>query len=155
MNQTSSFDPALFLDITLTEPTEKRDPLPIGDYTAVIGEVTTRAWQGRADPTKSGIALDIPLTIDVPAELQAEKGLPPTLNLKDSVMLDLTDGGMIDNAKGKNRQLRNYREATNMNNAGDVFSPRKLQGQVITVKITHEIYQDAPVERVSGVAKSS
>ena len=154
MSQASQFDPALFLDITLTEPTEKRDVLPIGDYTAVIGEVATRAWQGRADPTKSGIALDVPLVVDVPAAIQAEKGLPPTINLKDSIMLDLTEGGMIDNAKGKNRQLRNYREATNMNNPGDVFSPRKLQGQVITVKITHEIYQDSPVERVGGVAKA-
>ena len=154
MSTPSSFDPALFLDVTMDAPTEKRDPLPIGDYTAVIGEVTSRAWQGKADPTKSGIALDVPLTIDVPAEIQASLGLGSTLNLKDSIMLDLTDSGMIDNAKGKNRQLRNYREALDMNKPGDVFSPRKMQGQVITVKVTHEIYQDAPVERVSGVTKA-
>jgi len=154
MSTPSSFDPALFLDVTMDAPTEKRDPLPIGDYTAVIGEVTSRAWQGKADPTKSGIALDVPLTIDVPAEIQASLGLGSTLNLKDSIMLDLTDSGMIDNAKGKNRQLRNYREALDMNKPGDVFSPRKMQGQVITVKVTHEIYQDAPVERISGVTKA-
>jgi hypothetical protein len=144
----------LFLDTTLDAPTEKREPLPIGDYTAVIGEVASRVWTGKADPTKSGVALDIPLIIDVPAELQVSMGLPPTLNLKDSVMLDLTESGMIDNGKGKNRALRNYREATNMNKPGDVFSPRKLQGQVITIKVTHEIWQDAPVERVSGVSKA-
>jgi len=154
MSTPSSFDPALFLDVTMDAPTEKRDPLPIGDYTAVIGEVTSRAWQGKADPTKSGIALDVPLTIDVPAEIQASLGLGSTLNLKDSIMLDLTDSGMIDNSKGKNRQLRNYREALDMNKPGDVFSPRKMQGQVITVKVTHEIYQDAPVERISGVTKA-
>ena len=154
MSLPSSFDPALFLDVTMDAPTEKRDPLPIGDYTAVIGEVTSRAWQGKADPTKSGIALDVLLTIDVPAEIQASLGLGSTLNLKDSIMLDLTDSGMIDNSKGKNRQLRNYREALDMNKPGDVFSPRKMQGQVITVKVTHEIYQDAPVERISGVTKA-
>ena len=154
MSTPSSFDPALFLDVTMDAPTEKRDPLPIGDYTAVIGEVTSRAWQGKADPTKSGIALDVLLTIDVPAEIQASLGLGSTLNLKDSIMLDLTDSGMIDNSKGKNRQLRNYREALDMNKSGDVFSPRKMQGQVITVKVTHEIYQDAPVERISGVTKA-
>ena len=154
MSTPSSFDPALFLDVTMDAPTEKRDPLPIGDYTAVIGEVTSRAWQGKADPTKSGIALDVPLTIDVPAEIQASLGLGSTLNLKDSIMLDLTDSSMIDNSKGKNRQLRNYREALDMNKPGDVFSPRKMQGQVITVKVTHEIYQDAPVERISGVTKA-
>ena len=154
MSLPSAFDPALFLDVTMDAPTEKRDPLPIGDYTAVIGEVTSRAWQGKADPTKSGIALDVLLTIDVPAEIQASLGLGSTLNLKDSIMLDLTDSGMIDNSKGKNRQLRNYREALDMNKSGDVFSPRKMQGQVITVKVTHEIYQDAPVERISGVTKA-
>jgi hypothetical protein len=154
MNAPSQFDPMLFLDTTLTEPTEKREVLPIGDYTAIIGEVTSRAWQGKADPTKSGIALDVPLTLDIPAELQAEKGLPSTLNLKDSIMLDLTPGGSMDLAKGKNRQIRNYREALDMNKPGDVFSPRKMQGQVVTVKVTHEIYQDAPVERISGVARA-
>jgi hypothetical protein len=154
MSLPSAFDPMLFLDTTLDSPTEKREPLPIGDYTAVIGEVTSRQWQGKADPTKSGVALDVPLIIDVPAELQVSMGLPATLNLKDSIMLDLTESCMIDNGKGKNRQLRNYREATNMNKPGDVFSPRKLQGQVITIKVTHEIYQDSPVERVSGVSKA-
>lgn len=154
MSNASNFDPMIFLDTTLTEPTEKRDVLPAGDYTAVIGEVTSRTWQGKADPTKSGVAFDVPLTIDVPAELQAEKGLPPTITLKDSIMLDLTPSGSIDQAKGKNRGLRIYRDALDMNKPGDTFSPRKMQGQVVTVKITHEIYQDAPVERVSGVARA-
>jgi hypothetical protein len=155
MSQISNFDPALFLDITLTEPTEKRAPLPVDDYTAVIGEVTPRAWQGRQDPNKSGMSLDVLLVVDVPAELQAASGLPPTLTLKDGIRLDLTPGGGIDNGKGKNRQLRAYREALNMNKPGDVFSPRMMQGQVVRIKVTHEIYQDAPVERVSGVTMAS
>ena len=40
------FDPIAYLDITLTDPTEKRPPLTPGDYTAIIGEVTDRKWQG-------------------------------------------------------------------------------------------------------------
>lgn len=154
MSQISNFDPAMFLDTTLTEPTEKRDPLPIGDYKAVIGSLNPpRAWVGKSDPSKSGYALDVPLVVDVPAELQAAQGLPPTLTLKDSIMLDLTEQGHLDNSKGKNRQLRNYREALDMNKPGDSFSFRRLEGQVITVKVGHEIYQDAPVERVVGVAR--
>lgn len=148
----SSFDPATFLDATLTEPTEKRPPLPVGDYTAVIGAVTARTWQGKQDATKSGIAWDIPLTIDVPAEIQVQLKMDTsTLTLKDSVMLDLTENGTIDNAPGKNRRLRAYREATDMNKPGDVFSARKMEGRVITVKISHDMWEGQPVEKVSGV----
>lgn len=155
MSQISNFDPQAFLDVTMEESLEKREILPVGDYTAVIGEVASRAWQGKKDPTMSGIAWDIPLTLDIPVELQANLGLPSTLNLKDSIMLDLTESGTIDTGKGKNGRLRMYREATNMNQPGQAFSARKLQGQVITVKIGHDIWNDAPIEKVVGVAKSA
>jgi len=148
----SSFNPDTFLDATMTEPTEKRPPLPVGDYTAVVGAITARAWQGKADPTKSGIAWDIPLTLEVPAEIQAELKMDQsTLPLKDSIMLDLTENGTIDNSPGKNRRLRAYREATDMNKPGDVFSARKMEGKVIKVKITHDLWEGQPIERVSGV----
>ena len=151
----SQFDPNLFLDATLDEPTEKRPPLPIGDYTAVVGEVTARAWTGKADPTKSGIAWDVPLTIDVPADLQASMGLPPNITLKDSVMLDLTPSGLIDNGVGKNRRLRIYREALDLNKPGDKFSARMMQGRILTVKVSHDLWEGQPVERVAGVALAS
>lgn len=150
----SQFDPASFLDATITEPTIKRPPLPVGDYTAVIGEVTARAWQGKADPSKSGIAWDVPLTLEVPAEIQADLGMTQaTITLKDSIMIDLTAGGTIDNGIGKNGGLRRYREACDLNKPGDSFSARAMTGRVVKVKITHEIYQDAPVERVAGVTR--
>ncbi len=150
----SQFDPASFLDATITEPTVKRPPLPVGDYTAVIGEVTARAWQGKADPSKSGIAWDVPLTLEVPAEIQADLGMTQaTITLKDSIMIDLTAGGTIDNGIGKNGGLRRYREACDLNKPGDSFSARAMTGRVVKVKITHEIYQDAPVERVAGVTR--
>lgn len=155
MNTTvSMFDPQAFLDVSIEDALEKREVLPIGDYLAVIGEVTARAWTGKKDATKSGIAWDIPLVIDVPAELQAELELPATLTLKDSIMLDLTEGGTIDTSKGKNNRLRLYREATDTNRKGESFSARKLVGKIVTVKVNHEIYNEAPVERVQSVAKS-
>ncbi len=151
----SMFNPDTFLDATIEAPTEKRPPLPAGDYTAVIGEVKSRAWQGKKDPTKSGIAWDIPLTLEIPADVQTQLGLTqPTITLTDSIMLDLTDAGTIDNSPGKNRGLRNYREALDMNKAGDVFSARKMTGQAIRVKVKHELYEDQIMERVGGVARA-
>jgi len=151
----SMFDPSTFLDATIEAPTEKRPPLPAGDYTAIIGEVKSRAWQGKKDPTKSGIAWDVPLTLEIPADVQTQLGLTqPTITLTDSIMLDLTEGGTIDNSPGKNRGLRNYREALDMNKAGDVFSARKMTGQAIRVKVKHELYEDQIMERVGGVARA-
>jgi len=151
----SMFNPDTFLDATIEAPTEKRPPLPAGDYTAVIGEVKSRAWQGKKDPTKSGIAWDIPLTLEIPADVQTQLGLTqPTITLTDSIMLDLTDAGTIDNSPGKNRGLRNYREALDMNKAGDVFSARKMTGQAVRVKVKHELYEDQIMERVGGVARA-
>ena len=151
----SQFDPQSFLDAQITEAFSKRPPLPIGEYTAVIGEISARAWQGKADPTKSGIAWDVPLAIEVPADIQASLGLSQsTINIKDGIMLDLTDAGMIDSGPGKNRKLRNYREATGTNKPGEVFSARKLTGCVVKVKISHDIWEGEPIEKVNGVAKA-
>lgn len=149
----SQFSPEMFLDMELSAPTERREPLPIGDYTAVIGDVKARTWTGTKDKTKTGIAWDVPLVIDVPSEVQASLELPSTLQFKDSIMLDLTDAGSIDNSKGMNRQLRAYRDALDMNKVGDSFSARKMTGGIVKVKITHELYQDNIVERISGVTK--
>lgn len=149
----SMFDPSSFLDATIDAPSEKRPPLPVGDYTAIIGEVTARQWQSK-DGSKSGIAWDVPLTFDVPAEVQAATGMGPTLTLKDAIFLDLTEGGTINNAPGKNGRLRAYREAVNLNKPGDVFSARKMTGQVIRVAIKHELYEDNIVERIGAVTRS-
>lgn len=150
-----AFDPQAFLDATLTEPTEKRPPLPVGDYIAQIGEVSARAWQGRTDPTKSGIAWDIPLEIQVPPDVQSALKLSQAvIKLKDSLMLDLTESGTIDNAPGKNRRLRAYREALDMNKPGDTFSARRMNGGIVKVKISHELYEGQPVERIDGVIKA-
>jgi len=157
----SAFDPNTFLEAQLTTPTEKRPPLPIenpdsedGLYTALVGEVKARAWQGRKDPTKSGIAWDIPLVVQVGPKVQATLKYNPEFTLTDSVMLDITEQGTIDQTPGRNRRLRDYREATNMNKPGDVFSAKKMQGAVVKVKIAHEMYNDAPIEKVSSVLKS-
>lgn len=148
------FDPAAFIDLPVEAPFEKRPPLPIGDYTATIQDVTARPWQGKADPTKSGMAYDIVLVLEVPEAVRAATGMAsPTITLKDSIMLDLTESGALDTAPGRNRQLRNYREALDMNKAGEVFRARNMIGRLLRVKVSHEIYQDAPVERVAGVAR--
>lgn len=148
----SQFSPETFLDMTMETPLERREPLPVEDYTAVIGDVKSVAWNSK-DGSKSGVKLDVPLTIDIPATLQASLELPATLQIRDSIMLDLTDNGNIDMSKGKNNRLRQYREACDMNKVGDVFSPRKMTGQVIKVHVTHELYNGNILEKIGAVSK--
>lgn len=153
----SQFDAATFLDATTTEAAAKRPPLPVGDYTAIIGELAVRDGVSKKDPTKTYVAMDINLEIDVPGSIQEELGLTmPTLKVKDSAMLDLAaDGKSLDWAPGKNGALRRYREALGMNISGQPFSPRQMGGRLVTVKITHREYPEGSgdlFENVAGVA---
>jgi len=152
----SNFDPSSFVDITITEEFTRRPPLPVGDYTAIIGDITCVPWQGKADPAKSGLKYVVPLTIEVPPNVQSDLGLSiPTIKLTDGIMLDLTEAGTLDTSPGKNGALRRYRDALKMNKAGEPFSPRKMVGQPITVRIIHEVWNEQIQERVAGVAEVS
>jgi hypothetical protein len=152
----SNFDPSAFLDTQITEPSVKRNPIPAGtDVVAVIGEPKMRAWQGKADPSKSGIACDVPLEIDLSAypDLATHVGLPK-ITLNDSIMLDTTDDGQLDMAPGRNGKLRRYREALDMNSPGQPFSFRAMQGRMIKVKVKHRTYEGEIYDDVDSVAKA-
>lgn len=151
----SIFDPNALLDATLDTPTEKRPPLPVGDYTAIVGEVTAAQWQSSKDVSKSGVKWNVPLTIQIPADVKESLGLSvDTITLTDSIMLDLTPQGALDNSVGKNSRLRMYREALDLNKPGDVFSARKMQGQVILIRIEHREYNGQLMENVGKVARA-
>lgn len=148
MNQ---FDPQAFLDATMTAPLTKRPPINPGAYSATIGEVKSRNWQSR-DGTKSGVALDVPLEVQLDPAETTRVG-QPTVIITDSVMLDLTETGNLDIGPGKNRKLRAYREALDMNKVGDTFSPRAMQGRLVKVAVKHDVNDGEVYERVGSVAK--
>lgn len=132
----SNFDPAAFLDATLTESNSLVTvPIPVGEHLAVIEKVSTRAWQGKQDPSKSGIALDVQYIIDSPAvkEVLGRDKVTVTQGL----MLDLTESGSLDMGKGKNVQLGRLRDACGLNVAGAPFNFRMLEGKPVKVVIGH------------------
>lgn len=160
--QHSAFDPNAFLDAQQTEVNEKRPPLPVenpaspdGLYLAVIQEITTKTGTiNKGDRAgQTWLQMAVPLKIDVPQQLQEALKLPPQVTITDGVFMDLTPQNTIDNSPGKNRQQRLYREALDMNKPGDVWSWRKAVGQIVKVKITHEMYNNEPQERIGGVYK--
>lgn len=156
---TSAFDPAAFLDAQIIDANEKRPLLPTenpehesGLYDAVIGELTTKSGtisQG-ARIGQPWLSMVVPLRLQLGAQLQSE-GLPAQLQLTDMAFLDLTPTGQMDNGKGKNRQQRAYREATGQNVAGQPWAWRMLTGRVVKVKIMHEVYNGAIVEKIAQI----
>lgn len=164
---TSPFDPQQFLDAQQTEVNVKRPPLPVenpaspdGLYTGIIGEIKMESGTiGRGDRIgRPWLAAVVPIEIEVPQQVQDGLGLKldkGTLQLREYVMLDLTDQNTIDNSVGRNRRQREYREALDMNKAGEVFSWRKATGQVLKVKITHEMYNGEPVDKIGQVLRRS
>lgn len=160
----SQFDPQSFLDAQQTEVNERRPPLPVenpaspdGLYTAVIGEPKTESGTiGKGDRTgQPWLSVMIPLQIEVPPQLQEVMKVGPTLTITDRAFIDLTPQNTIDNSPGKNRRQRLYREALDLNKPGDVWSWRKAQGQVVKIKLEHEMYEGVPQERIAQVLKRS
>ncbi len=156
---TSAFDPSVFLDAQQTEVNEKRDPIPTenpdasdGCYLAMIGEITTASGTiGKGDRTgQRWASVVVPLKLQFGPQTQA-RGLPPEFQLTDRVFLDLTPQGSIDNAKGKNRGQKAYRDALNLNAPGVPFAWRQIQGRTVRVKVSHELYEGTIQERVAAI----
>lgn len=145
------FDPNAFLDMQVTESNDtKVTPVPVGEYTAVIGEVKVRPWQSKKDPSKSGMSLDVTCEIDDPSVkefLGRDK-----VSIRYSPMLDINDAGMLDMGKGKNVGLGRLREATDLNVPGQPFSFNMLPGRVIKVSVTHRIEGEDVFAEVKSIA---
>lgn len=140
MNQASIFSPESFLDATTTEESVKRPPLPVGrDYISLLKSIKARTWQGKQDPTKGGIVIDVQHEIDLTAlpDVQAALGGLEKVVITDGIMLDLTENGSIDYSPGKNGKLRLYREACGLNVAGQAFAPRMFEGRQVRSRIKH------------------
>lgn len=153
----SAFDPASYLDATLSEPSTRRPPLPVRDFLGTVGEVKSRSGSFQDKKTgesRSYVAIDIPVEIDLSSDPELVKIQGTTkVTLTDSMFLDLNESGFIDNAPGKNNKLRRYREALDMNKPGDTFAPRMMQGRPIRVKIKHEPYEGETYDKIDSVAK--
>lgn len=152
------FDPNAYLDQTTSQASERRPPVPAGDYIATIQNLEAATWQSKTklDPATGqlmgGLKFNITLGIDLPDSIQ-EMCKIKTLVLTDGVMVDRNDSGAIDYSPGRNGRLRQYREVTDLNKPGESFSPRMLVGKLIKVRITHEEWNGNILEKVGALAR--
>ena len=146
------FNPDQFLDMQIEGQNDtKVVPVPAGEYTAMIEEVKVRQWQAKADPSKSGLTLDVQWSID-DASVKELLGRDK-VTVKQGIMLDLTDAGGLDMGKGRNIGLGRLREALDLNQPGRPFSFTMLTGRVARVSVSHRIADDNIFAEVKQVAR--
>lgn len=150
------FDPDEFMQATMDQPLTDRPLLPTGDYVGVIGTVKAQSGKQKKDPDKDWHALNVPIEIDT----SQKPGLRELLGqdrilLFDFVGLDIIEGNdgkpRLDSEKGKNRQLKRYLDALDMNSKG--FTPMQLQGRMISVRVGRDEYEGRHRESVEAVGK--
>ena len=152
-----SFDPSILLSTEIHEANDTAAiPVPEGEFVAIIEKVEPRTWQGKEDPTKSGVTLDITWSID-DANVRETLGRDK-VTVRQGIMLDLTDTGGLDMSKGRNIGLGRLREALDMNQPGQAFSMNNLSGRVAKILVTHRLDNRNPADpkifpEVRGVTK--
>lgn len=123
MTTSSAFDPDTFMSSSTTEQgSTSFTPIPNGDYTAVIEDVSKPRSAGDA------VVMDVTFKIMNPPQAVLDAVGRTTLTVKRGYFLDLTPDNRLDMGKGKNVGLNQLREALGQNKAGVVWSPLLLRG---------------------------
>jgi hypothetical protein len=148
-----TFDPSNFLNATFTEANATQsEPVPIGEYNAVIEKVEAATWQSK-DGTSSGLKLNVFWNVD-DAGVKAALGRDKVV-VKQDIMLDMNEQGGLDMGKGRNVTLGRLRDATGLNVNGQPFSPTMLTGKVAKISVSQRPVGDAIYNDVKGVARLS
>lgn len=149
-----SFNPAAFMAQSVQGASStKRNTIPEGVYpfiTEAVVPENMRLAQGKKDPSKWYLFLDLKLRCQLPPEIAVEYG-DTVGTIFHSITIDRTENGSLDMGKGKNVQLGRIREAFGMNDPSRPFSFTDLGGKSGMVKVKHELYEGNPQERVDAI----
>lgn len=153
-----SFDVESFLNTTVTDSNDtKVVPVPTSCngkdlFLMIADKVEVRQWQGKADPSKFGLALDINWIVedeDIKAHCAREK-----VYVKQGIMLDMNDSGGLDMGKGKNTALGKLREALGLNAPGQPFSFSMITGRMAKNGIKHRENPNDPEAPFAEVSRN-
>jgi hypothetical protein len=151
-----TFDPNDFLNATITESNDTAllnppDNMSGDGYQMIADKATVAPWQGKADPSKSGLKLEIQWQIEdenVKKFCGREKVM-----CRQSIMLDLNDSGGLDLGKGRNIGLGKLREALGMNVPGVPFSFQMISGRMAQGYVQHRVDGENVYAEIKRVAK--
>jgi len=149
----SAFDPDTFMNQATTEAGSTTfEPIPAGEYPALIDDVKVRIVQGK-DGSDRPVA-DIFYRLQAP-DVAAKLGRD-ALTVKQGIFFDLTPNGALDMSKGKNVQLNKVRDAVGMNKPGQPFKLSNLKGAgplKVQVTLRPDKSSDAVYNDVRSVGK--
>lgn len=146
-----SFDPNTFLNQQYDEALDtKLVPCPAGEYLALADKVDIKQWSAK-DGSSSGLKLEVLWEIQ-DENVKALLGRD-VVKVPMQQMLDLTDTGQLDFAKGKNVGLGRIREALDLNTPGEPFAFGMIQGRMATAKVSHRIYNDDVFAEIKAITK--
>lgn len=151
-----TFDPNEFLNSTVTDSNDTKlinppDNMAGDGYMILARKLDCRTWQKKDDPSVSGLALDIQWEIQdetVKTFCGRDK-----IFCKQGIMLDLTDSGQLDMAKGKNIDLGKLREALGLNTPGEPFSFSMIIGRMARGFVHHRVVGEDVYAEIKRVAK--
>jgi hypothetical protein len=104
-----------------------REPIPAGEYTALIDDVNPRRVTYRDGPRGvHGTVLDVTFNLQDP-ELKARLG-QEALSVRHGIFIDMTPDGAVDMSEGRNVELGQLRDALGMTGKGFSFDQLKGAG---------------------------
>jgi len=157
--ENSVFNPEQFLGAQFTDANSTELlPIPEGEYIAVTEPVTAESFKAfdikRGDRAgQKGYMLILSWNInDENGALKEQLGRAP--KARQSIMLDLGQGGTLEFGKGRNVGLGRVREALNQNLTGRPWAFSMLGGAVAKIKVKHRIDGGNTYAEVSEVTKA-
>ena len=148
----TAFDPNFFAQQTFVgENSTESVPFPEGDWPFLIEEAKVTAWQGKADPSKGGLKLQVKMSCEDQAVAKVTGRAKNTLTYE--CMLDLTEDGRLDMGKGMNVRLGRLRAAIGLNEPGTPWTFDMMAGRTCMGKVKHEAYEGRALAKIADVAK--
>lgn len=121
-------------------------PVPPGEYIGIIDDIKVRA-------VKETAVMDI--LWEIPDENLREELKRKKIIARQSVWLDLTPNGELDESEGTNVQLGKLRKALDQNNPGEEWSPMMMIGRSARITVVEEVNNQTGdiLEKVKSAAK--
>lgn len=145
------FDANSFLDsqISGANSTERILVEP-GVYSAFVADLKSATGFSEKN-NQQWARMDV--VFEIQDEHQQERTGRARILITYGIMLDLDANGDLDMGRGRNVRLGKFRKALGKNDGP--FNPRELMHLYAKVDIKHEIYNNEPQEKISGVSAAA
>ena len=146
-----TFNPEEFMNSTVEDAmSTKIIPCPAGEWLGLIADEVKIKEVTSNKTGESYPVLSIIFSIDDPKVTSITERQPTKVRYE--CFLDIGENGKLDIKPGKNVSLGRLREAVGLNQPGQPFSFRMLQGKTARVSVKHRTDGDAIYDEVKGVA---